>query len=376
MTSNSSQGKGSPKGKQQTINHISKILGESNEPVIMTINRIVKRIGADCALQILSETQRIQANGGLLVKDGSRRRTSGGVFFFLVKKFLNSEQRTKDINAIFGAPSQQNQTPMARHLQREKVPVSQQTPAQRTQVARVSGVSKVSKSHKNYGKQSKSNQEDTEAIKTPVSSKNKLKKPKSTGSRKSRQKLESTYPTKEERGKFQRFQELLDQSFENELRHGINRSSASVQGVPTLPKDNSDISTHISHKRTGVSYDDESFWVLSEDSVIETTLSAKEGWDKLNFDDKPKWKGPSPNPNSNLVQIGSLVTLKFHDTAEQGVYYIYESHSSKPRENNIISNESPLGSAILGSRAGNHRTYVVNGSKITVTILNVVNKFQ
>ncbi len=42
MNGKPSQGKGKPTNEQETSNHISRTLGESNGQAVLTINRIVK----------------------------------------------------------------------------------------------------------------------------------------------------------------------------------------------------------------------------------------------------------------------------------------------------------------------------------------------
>ncbi len=66
------------------------------------IRRVVQRLGADTALAFLQEVQQIEANGGLMLPDGSRRRTPGGVYFHLVRQRVSK----KDRSAIFFAPAQ------------------------------------------------------------------------------------------------------------------------------------------------------------------------------------------------------------------------------------------------------------------------------
>ncbi|MCC7353351.1 MAG: hypothetical protein IT330_06290 [Anaerolineae bacterium] len=49
---------------------------------------VVGRIGEAAALDFLRQTLEVEAQGGLMVSDGQRRRTPGGVFFHLVKQGL------------------------------------------------------------------------------------------------------------------------------------------------------------------------------------------------------------------------------------------------------------------------------------------------
>src|SRR5713226_6427402 len=60
-------------------------LGESEAEPLQLLHKVVKKLGPEQALAFLKETQEIEAQGGLLLPDGSRRRTPGGVFFYLVR---------------------------------------------------------------------------------------------------------------------------------------------------------------------------------------------------------------------------------------------------------------------------------------------------
>ncbi len=60
-------------------------LGETERGPLGQVGRVVDRLGADRARAFLTRTQEIEAAGGLLLPDGSRRRTPGGVFFHIVR---------------------------------------------------------------------------------------------------------------------------------------------------------------------------------------------------------------------------------------------------------------------------------------------------
>jgi len=50
-------------------------------------------MGIDFVQETLTETQTIETEGGMKTNDGKRRRTAGGVFFYIVKPKLSPEQR-------------------------------------------------------------------------------------------------------------------------------------------------------------------------------------------------------------------------------------------------------------------------------------------
>lgn len=68
-------------------------LGERATPPVRQIRRIVAALGAERARAFAQEALALEARGGLLVPDGSRRRTPGGVFFHLVKMRATARQR-------------------------------------------------------------------------------------------------------------------------------------------------------------------------------------------------------------------------------------------------------------------------------------------
>jgi len=71
-------------------------LGETERGPLGQVGRVVGRLGTDRARAFLTRTQEIEEAGGLMLPDGSRRRTPGGVFFHLVRTDdnLTREDRT------------------------------------------------------------------------------------------------------------------------------------------------------------------------------------------------------------------------------------------------------------------------------------------
>lgn len=75
-------------------------LKESEKSAIWKIEVMIEQLGIDFVQTTLEETQRIEADGGLMTLDNERRRTRGGVFFFTAKAKLTKEQK----KAIFPQP--------------------------------------------------------------------------------------------------------------------------------------------------------------------------------------------------------------------------------------------------------------------------------
>lgn len=68
-------------------------LGESDFAVVQQIWRIVSFLGIAEAWRFVVATEVVEAEGGMRVPDGTRRRTKGGVFFTLVKAHLAPDVR-------------------------------------------------------------------------------------------------------------------------------------------------------------------------------------------------------------------------------------------------------------------------------------------
>jgi hypothetical protein len=67
-------------------------LGETAAAPRHQLARVVDVLGADRARALLAETLAVEERGGLLLPDGSRRRTPGGVFFHLVRTQATPEE--------------------------------------------------------------------------------------------------------------------------------------------------------------------------------------------------------------------------------------------------------------------------------------------
>lgn len=63
------------------------------EPEKALLGRVLKTLGQERCAQVLAETLTTEANGGMLIKSGARRRTPGGVFFELVKERCTGKER-------------------------------------------------------------------------------------------------------------------------------------------------------------------------------------------------------------------------------------------------------------------------------------------
>jgi len=90
-------------------------LSETERGPLGQVGRVVGRLGVDRARAFLARTQEIEAAGGLMLPDGSRRRTPGGVFFHLVRAddTLSREDRVSIFPPQFGRNGRKKATSAA-----------------------------------------------------------------------------------------------------------------------------------------------------------------------------------------------------------------------------------------------------------------------
>src|SRR5215212_3953803 len=81
---------------QELLEHIASTLNETGEEQREEISQIIEHFGEDFALALLAETLAIEANGGMMTMNGKKRRTVGGVYFFLAAERVKT-QRQKNI---------------------------------------------------------------------------------------------------------------------------------------------------------------------------------------------------------------------------------------------------------------------------------------
>lgn len=72
---------------------IGALLGETERVPLKTIARLISMVGEDQTWRLVAEAARVEEAGGMMTRDGSRRRTPGGVFFALARKALGRPQR-------------------------------------------------------------------------------------------------------------------------------------------------------------------------------------------------------------------------------------------------------------------------------------------
>lgn len=105
---------------ERVTQEIARQLNETHEAPMRQIRLLVKQMGAEFARALLKETLTIEASGGMLTADRTRRRTPGGVFFFLAKGKLPPEAR----EVVFPLPDQAKKVPAL--AWEERLPLLQQ----------------------------------------------------------------------------------------------------------------------------------------------------------------------------------------------------------------------------------------------------------
>lgn len=79
----------------ETAQKIAQALNETDSKPIEQIEKIVELLGEEKALSFLAQTLEIEAGEGMKTEKGDRRRTPGGVYFYLVRGGMTWGQRRK-----------------------------------------------------------------------------------------------------------------------------------------------------------------------------------------------------------------------------------------------------------------------------------------
>lgn len=79
-------------------------------------------------------------------------------------------------------------------------------------------------------------------------------------------------------------------------------------------------------------------------------------------------EGGGPRSSNGVVGLGSKVTVDFDGEDEQ--YTIVGAIEAKP-SNGLISNESPIGRALIGRRSGDNAVVETPGGSLTLTVKSV-----
>lgn len=84
----------------RAVDEIATSLSETEPRSKATIERSVAVLGIEAAQALRHEVEAIEAQGGMLTADGTRRRTPGGVYLFLLKQQMNAANRKAELKQI------------------------------------------------------------------------------------------------------------------------------------------------------------------------------------------------------------------------------------------------------------------------------------
>ncbi len=87
-----------PKKQKPFISYVTKKLDEHERGPKIQIRQIIEECGMEFVAKLLEDTLRIEAEGGMMINNGERRRTTGGVFFRLARERLPLTAHLKVFN--------------------------------------------------------------------------------------------------------------------------------------------------------------------------------------------------------------------------------------------------------------------------------------
>ena len=103
--------------RTEAVQTIAQKLGEVEREPLKKLKAVVKILGPDKGLALCEKALEVEQQGGMLTQDGTRRRTPGGVFFYLVRGSNNKKvhklwpQRTPEPATPDTPPPSQEQRP-------------------------------------------------------------------------------------------------------------------------------------------------------------------------------------------------------------------------------------------------------------------------
>lgn len=93
--------------QRKTVQEIVETLEESEKVPLRQIETMVRFGGAQFVQGLLDEALEIEAGEGVMTSDGARRRTKGGVFFYLARYRMSPEMRRIIYNRKGKVPGEQ-----------------------------------------------------------------------------------------------------------------------------------------------------------------------------------------------------------------------------------------------------------------------------
>jgi hypothetical protein len=93
------------------VEGIAAELGETAGPALGQIRGILRVMGEERTRELVRQAKLVEEQGGMLVPDGSRRRTLGGVFLKLAKEQATPQERARIWLPKNRRPKSQNAAP-------------------------------------------------------------------------------------------------------------------------------------------------------------------------------------------------------------------------------------------------------------------------
>jgi hypothetical protein len=93
---------------QSLAQQIAQALGETEKKPIAQILIIIEKCGIEFAQAMLAETLVVEAQGGMMLPDKSRRRTIGGIFFHLSRRKMPNELARAIFPSYYGGRTKSN----------------------------------------------------------------------------------------------------------------------------------------------------------------------------------------------------------------------------------------------------------------------------
>ncbi|KAJ6642819.1 Phosphorylated adapter RNA export protein, partial [Pseudolycoriella hygida] len=90
------------------------------EGKVSLLLRIVEVLGRDIPIKLFKETQKIEKDGGMMIMNGQRRRTPGGVFLFLLKNSNEVQEDQKKLIFIEDVRKKIQEKKMLKSIKRER----------------------------------------------------------------------------------------------------------------------------------------------------------------------------------------------------------------------------------------------------------------
>lgn len=84
----------------RAVEEIATALGETEPRSRATIERSVAVLGIEAAQALRHEVETLETQGGMLTADGTRRRTPGGIYLYLLKQQMNEAGRKAELKQI------------------------------------------------------------------------------------------------------------------------------------------------------------------------------------------------------------------------------------------------------------------------------------